>query len=277
MYCPLCQKSSPTTDCRNCRHVVPPHPNGLKAAWRAHPERIGEIVRRDQEFVFLPEKGRLGGSSISSGVFQDKTQALWLGKCHGLLAKGDETKGVLDTEKMEGEAIAEKISNDIYAYFGAEVPEMVLSQHRLVNTGLEEDSSPSNLPLPPRETVHLMSKLEEGAKPYGDLSKEFDCRSPWPSQYLKKPVTEKGLGRILAVAHFINDTDVVGLSGGISYTENIPPTSKPSRLTLAMDLIRMKKTGYGWLISIKKRNSPVSFHFIDCPIAYGKNSCLPSI
>src|SRR2546430_634944 len=147
--------------------------------YRTYPEKIDDIVRRDKEFEFLAGP-RLGGSSFSSGVFRDKKLNGWLGKCQHLYlldSSLDSVSEELDEERLEGNAFAEKIPNDIYAYYGAEVPETELSRQPLVNTGLEIDRRPH------RYAVHVMLQFIPNAQPYSKIA-DFICTQPVPNEFL---------------------------------------------------------------------------------------------
>lgn len=197
------------------RKSYSPSPEIKREKWLVYPEKIAQpiVYQTGNSLRFLPKEWRLGGSSFSSGVVLEESSAgeiKWLAKCHSPRFT-DNSGRELIREISEVPVLSEKMSNDIYAYYGAKVASTKLALLPMMNTGLKEDSPPS------RSVIHFLSRIYEDANPYSKLA-QFHCDMPNFKGCLPLPdgqlLPERGLGRILAVADFINDTDVVGISGG---------------------------------------------------------------
>ena len=82
------------------------------------------IIRRDRDFRNTG-KPKLGGSSWSSGVFEEiSTKKEWLGK-------SDQSPELAEAFACKG-----KIDSDIYAFYGASTSKIVLSKQYMTNTFL---------------------------------------------------------------------------------------------------------------------------------------------
>ncbi|MCK4934525.1 MAG: sel1 repeat family protein, partial [Simkaniaceae bacterium] len=159
-------------------------------------------IDRDDRFI-RSDLERPPGSSYSSAIFiEQATGRRWIGKAE-LRRTEEETEGI---------ACKEIVASDIYAYYGANVPKTCLSRQELANTGLEEDTG--------RMAIHIMSELFENYHDYKD-QRDFNGAFPNPLGNICREdgtlVREQGLGRILAIAHFINDFDVIAAGGNIGY------------------------------------------------------------
>jgi WD40 repeat protein len=191
---------------------------------RTHPEVINTIVRRDEDFEDTGQN-RLGGSAYSSGVFRERTTGdLWLGKAEMLGEYGCNNEFTLSEPKTEGLACQEKIATDIYAYYGAKVPQVELSRQHLINTGMSEDVQ--------YFAIHAMVKIIDGFQTYkknherrkaaDESLGDFDPTHPLDEQgrlHLAdgRILPERGLGTILAIATFIHDVDVIGSGANIGF------------------------------------------------------------
>jgi len=151
---------------------------------------------------------RLGGASLSLALYHHRaTQELWVGKSDVLDGGNLSKLGVLK----------ECIANDIYAYYGIPTARLAIASlpcsYRTldnVRNYLEEDGL--------RTATHLMSRWLDRFNTY-PYRPDF---SSAPNQNNTKGyhipaddqwVPERGLGHILAVAHFIHDVDVTNAEG----------------------------------------------------------------
>ena len=93
---------------------------------------LNDILRNDTKFknTFKP---RIGGSSFSSGIFLDTECAtkLWLGKCDRIAISNQDQR--LNHKIIEAISCKEKISYDIYQYYGIKVPDAEISNQQMTN------------------------------------------------------------------------------------------------------------------------------------------------
>lgn len=143
------------------------------------------------------------GSTLSMGKFVDPlTNEFWLGKSNIGERLGDDLVS----------ACREKLANELYGYFGIRVPQLRIVLQDLAIDDKEERNFWIN-EMKRKESWHLMSHWLDRFEPYGSLP-EFSSEKILSLKIEDHTLPERGLGHILAVAHWINDVDVLGPSGG---------------------------------------------------------------
>lgn len=139
--------------------------------------------------------------SFSAGIFiNTKTQTEWIGTCSVFD----------DLEHSDAEACKQRIAADIYRCYGVTVPQVEMSLQKMINTGVpDEEKEPY---------YHVMCEIIPQVVSYnkGCGSKlNIQCPNKGGELILEdgKSVKERELGKILAVALFINDVNVIGIDG----------------------------------------------------------------
>jgi hypothetical protein len=177
---------------------------------------LDKIPVMDQD-AFEDQGRRVGGTTTSSSLFKEtRTGNHWLGKSPVV---GDYVEGgiVVKKELTESAVCREKIASDIYEYFGAFVPQTVLSCQLGTNTGIEGFEG--------KEVMHIMSRFIDGYHDYkdqegfdkftasldpreGPIVSHRDACPKCPHPRGRYPV--EGLGRIAAIAAWLHDIDFMG-------------------------------------------------------------------
>ncbi|NDH67156.1 MAG: NACHT domain-containing protein [Gammaproteobacteria bacterium] len=148
------------------------------------------------------------GSSYSIGYFREiSTGALWVGKVPAFPSVEN---------NPEIQACLEIISAGIYAYYGVFVPLLTIGKSLPISPKdewiaiFEEDEI--------RHSTHLLSRWLGRFTPYGKSNNPIIMKQKWqrePTNQFSlmidnRPISERGLGKILAIAQWLNDNDVIG-------------------------------------------------------------------
>ncbi len=157
--------------------------------------------RNPTEFVQEAEPANVDGSAISKSFWQEQTtRERWY-------AKSDVCQ---EDYQAETSAFLESCANKIYAYYGITVARLAIT---VLPTSC--DLRLYGLPQTRATATHLLSRWVDRFNCYGEQN-----LPPFTAQttifHLKieeQKIPEQGLGHILAIAHFINDIDVIGGSG----------------------------------------------------------------
>lgn len=136
---------------------------------------------------------------FSIGIFKNMdTLTEWIGKCNV----------IDDIELSKAEACKQKIAADIYGCYGATFGRPVeISVQKLINTGIPQQER--------NEQCHIMSEVVDGVKSYRtgcgkNLKKSMEKIGGEIILDNGDRIKEKGLGKILALGLFINDSNVIG-------------------------------------------------------------------
>lgn len=141
-------------------------------------------------------------SAMSVGKFLDAhTQESWFGKCDCAISE----------PMTKRDACREKIANEIYGYYGISVPRLRISRQSIPEAIKEAYA------LDIDHGYYVISRWLDRFDIYGYLPQ---FQSGWPHHKLNvtvenqsRTLKERGLGHILAVAHWLNDIDVMNPSG----------------------------------------------------------------
>jgi hypothetical protein len=197
------------------------------------------------------QKIRLSGASVSLALYQHhETGELWVGK-------SDVLDGGIHAQFA---VLKERIANDIYAYYGVPVARLVIATLDC------SYRTPDNQRIYREEggliqASHLLSRWLDRFNSYPAMP-DFTRSAVMENYSLPiedQLVSEKGLGHILAVAHFIHDVDVINAHGkNIGY--------------------RLRTDGQGALYAqTYKIDHGYAFHDIENPhsTAYHLTQCMP--
>lgn len=154
-----------------------------------------------------------GGSSPSIGYYKEQTSgALWIGKS-SVLPSGE--------SNPEIPACLEIISAGIYGYYGVSIPKLAIGRRFQVNPKDDWIRIFSEARI--RSGTHLLSRWLGRFTPYGEANSPTALQKRWEQGgnvrqsilYIdERQIPERGLGKVLAVALWLNDNDVMGGSGG---------------------------------------------------------------
>ena len=159
------------------------------------------------EFAPEQEPANVDGSAISKSFWQERTtQERWYAKADSGFSE-DLTR--FSDDKPETEAFLESCANKIYAYYGITVARVAIVKLPYQYHGAWKEI------LRPEIATHLLSRWVDRFNCYGEQNlPPFNPQSPcFQLKIEEQRIGEQGLGHILAVAHFINDIDVIGGSG----------------------------------------------------------------
>lgn len=186
-----------------------------------HPEVLTELSDTASDYVLQqPQPESIPGDSVSRAVYQHRSShELWLAQ----------SPAHEDAKQTQQAVLREKIAHDIYAYYGVPVPRLVVAQlpchypnqeeksHTLFDQKYEQKSEIKQAP-------HLLSRQLDRFKELGYMPLFQTGMTELRVTIDDQGVPEQGLGCILAVAHFIQDVDVIGSSGHhIGYTLSLTP------------------------------------------------------
>jgi WD40 repeat protein len=184
-----------------------------------YPAAIDDIIRRPTPDFVNTGKLRPGGASFSMGIFRDAQGAEWVGKT-GCTYSFDPSEVRVNEARTAASACKEKIARDIYAFYGANVPEIALSRQQLSQPQFPCDTD--------EYAIHVMSRWMADFSTYekGCRGSFFQADEEHHVLVLAdgRRVRERGLGHVLAVASFINDVDVMGGAGGNIGFQIVPDT-----------------------------------------------------
>ena len=152
------------------------------------------------------------GTSPSIGYFQEvSSAALWIGKMPVFT-------GIKSHSPVP--ACLEIIAAGIYAYYGVVIPHLAVGNDFPVNPqGAWIDTfKEDKIHCAP----HVLSRWLGRFTPYGELNNPTAIKDRWETQQQTdcairidgQLILERGLGKILAIAQWLNDNDVIGGSGG---------------------------------------------------------------
>lgn len=169
------------------------------------PEVLTDINDAALEYTLeTPQPERIPGSSLSRAVYLHRSgQERWL-------AKSPVQQNPSLTRQF---VLREKIANDIYAYYGVNVPRLAFADLPCEYIGMDKsvrDMYVKELKL--TQAPHLLSRWLDRFNSYSYMPL-FTGGQGMQLNVDDQLVPERGLGHILAVAHFIQDIDVIGGSG----------------------------------------------------------------
>jgi len=157
-----------------------------------------------------------GGSSPSLALYtHNETRELWIGKSE-LLDRGAR-EGRLELLDAPGRGttknalLKEIVAYDIFAYYGASVPRLSVASAQACYKCAEIIRNVYD----DRQVWHwhIFSRWLDKFRTYGYLP-NFTAADPHFSLIIDdRQIRERGLGHILAVAHFINDVDAMNNGG----------------------------------------------------------------
>jgi hypothetical protein len=161
--------------------------------------------RNPNEFVLEQESANVDGSANSRAFWQERTTGeRWYAKSNILQ----------EDHYAEKEAFLESCANKIYAYYGVTVARLAVCT--LPCHYISEDIKRFyGIEYGRTTATHLLSRWVDRFNCYGEQNlPPFNPQLPcFQLKIEEQRITEQGLGHILAVAHFINDVDVIGGSG----------------------------------------------------------------
>jgi hypothetical protein len=163
---------------------------------------------RTETTLFAQANGQeicLSGASLSLALYQHTTTGeLWIGK-----------SDVLDGGQLSNvAALKERIANDIYAYYGVTVPRLAVARLDC-NYRTTDSQQIYGEEAGIRAATHLLSRWLDRFTTYPHMP-DFSAAAAIDHYSLPiddQLIVEKGLGRVLAVAHFIHDVDVINANG----------------------------------------------------------------
>lgn len=148
------------------------------------------------------------GGSSSIGYFREtSTGALWVGKVPAFPS---------EENNPEIQACLEIISAGIYAYYGVFVPLLTIGKSLPISP--KDDWIAIFEEYEIRHSTHLLSRWLGRFTPYGKSNNPIIMKQKWqrePTNQFSlmidnRPIAERGLGKILAIAQWLNDNDVIG-------------------------------------------------------------------
>ena len=157
-----------------------------------------------------------GGSSPSLALYtHNETRELWIGKSELLDAGAREGRlellDALERGATKNALLKERVAYDIFAYYGASVPRLSIAsaQARYKCTEIIRNVYDD------RQAWHwhIFSRWLDKFRTYGYLPKFIAADSHFSLVIDDRQIRERGLGHILAVAHFINDVDAMNNGG----------------------------------------------------------------
>ena len=150
------------------------------------PNKPSEIKRVDNDFSLL------GKCNSGSYIFKRNSSGTeWIGKPCG--------KNITESDII---AKKQKVASEFYERYGAMTPKIELSRQK---------STDANI-------IHLMKEVDPNVKTYEEVcGDKFDPKNPIPEGKIVdkagKTIEERGLGKMLAIAALINETEAFGDKG----------------------------------------------------------------
>jgi len=175
-------------------------------------------IQLEPKTAFVPDINSQvpSSSAMSVGKFFDvKTQESWFGKCDCAISES----------MTKRDAYREKIANDIYGYYGISVPRLRISQQPI------PQAIKKTYGLKINDGYYVMSRWLDRFDVYGYLP-QFETGQTHHELKITvenqtRTLKERGLGHILAVAHWLNDIDVMNPSGkNVGYQLQLDPEGK---------------------------------------------------
>ena len=143
------------------------------------------------------------GSSLSKYFLKErKSKELWFAKSE-----------VFKNDKIaEKEALLEYLANRIYAYYGVSVARLAIATLPCFYAN-DDVRSIYEIEYGRTKATHILSRCIDGFKEYGYLPRFTANQKNFEIVEEQNVLLERGLGHILAVAHFIYDINVIGING----------------------------------------------------------------
>jgi WD40 repeat protein len=150
-------------------------------------------------FTFKSPAYEEAGSSLSRSFWEDKDGELWF-------AKSD------SANNAEEQAFLESCANKIYAYYGVPVARLAIAKLPCEYRSKDVEEIYKKQ-LKRKKATHVLSRWIDRFNCYPYCPSFTKGQEHFLLKVKNQELKEKGLGHILAVAHFINDVDVIGGSG----------------------------------------------------------------